>query len=219
MYNNFSYLEARIFILSRATAKMRKLYWELNASRVEIVGCRASQSWIQTDVLRTSDLNFRATHSRGRSKRLPYRDVSSEKLSLPGSSVVVGAAVVVTSSALANLEHTATNASATMARPFSDKLLNFIAGDLNHFFWLFTRRSWPRRHTLTEMLLCFYRQQNSICKWLFAQYLGAGALIVSAERLDSRSEMNSNDIFPSRTRRWHEFSMHYVFTVFSTLAV
>lgn len=26
MYNNFSYLEARIFILSRATAKMRKLY-------------------------------------------------------------------------------------------------------------------------------------------------------------------------------------------------
>lgn len=88
------------------------------------------------------------------SKRLPYRDVSSEKLSLPGSSVVVGAAVVVASSALANLKHAATYASATMARPFTDKLLNFIADDLNHFFYDFSLDAPGRGDTHSRK--CFY---------------------------------------------------------------
>lgn len=216
MYNNFSYLEAGIFILSQATAKMRKLYCELNSSRVEIVRCRESWTMETGRAPQNVWLDFPSdSFTPAKSKRLSYRDVSSEKLSLPGSGVVVGAAVVVTSSALMNLKLIATMASKMMAWPFIDKLLNFIADDLNHFFYDFSLDAPGRGYIHSRMLLCFYRWQNSICKWLFAQFLGAGALIVFGERLVRCSEMNSNDIFPSRTRRWHEFSMHFVVTVFS----
>ena len=59
-------------------------------------------------------------------KMLSYQDVSSEKWSLPGSSVVVDAAVVVVSSAFNDLKWMTIKIS-KMRKPFDGKLLSFIA--------------------------------------------------------------------------------------------
>ena len=59
-------------------------------------------------------------------EKLSYQDVSSEKWSLPGSSVVVDAAVVVVSSAFNDLKWMTIKIS-KMRKPFDGKLLSFIA--------------------------------------------------------------------------------------------
>lgn len=99
-------------------------------------------------------------------ENLRYQDVSSEKWSLPGSSVVVDGAVVVVSSAFNDLKWIAIKIS-KMRKPFDGKLLSFIAE-------LFLCRRDTRR--MNERMSSFmqFQWRIFICKLLFVQYQKPG---------------------------------------------